>query len=201
VSSKEYAKVWKEERVINPHLFKTKILRVYETAKEAHQNELKLQKFFNVHKNPMFINKAIGLMCDHTHRLESGTHHFQNSEVQSKINKKRLANGTHYFGDSEKQREFSAKAKSVEGFHEKQSAVCSKTNAKLIAEGKHNLQGEEASKRVKALIEQKKNRPNVLLLKEIQSIQGFKLGQNWWRKSDEWINEQINHHNRCIHVH
>jgi hypothetical protein len=172
-------------------MFKTAIIKEFESRDAALTHEQYLHSFFNVHKNPMFINKAIAIKCNDEYFIKFGDHHFQNSEVQSKINKKRLANGTHHFGDSEKQREFSAKAKSVEGFHEKQSAVCSKTNAKLIAEGKHNLQGEEASKRVKALIEQKKNRPNVLLLKEIQSIQGFKLGQNWWRKSDEWINEQI----------
>lgn len=44
----------------NPHLFKSKILRVFETQKEAQIFEIKLQKNFNVITNPMYINKGIG---------------------------------------------------------------------------------------------------------------------------------------------
>lgn len=60
VSSQEYRDIWKEEIKENPHLFITKIISTHDTKEEALLRECQIQKFFNVHKNPMYINRAIG---------------------------------------------------------------------------------------------------------------------------------------------
>lgn len=59
VSSKLYKQIWKNELKENPHLFKTRIFRNGLTKKAAVALEAKLQRAFQVHRNPMFINKSI----------------------------------------------------------------------------------------------------------------------------------------------
>lgn len=58
VSSKEYGKIWKEELRNNPELFKTKIISLHETRKEAFDKEEKLQKQLNVVRNDLYVNKS-----------------------------------------------------------------------------------------------------------------------------------------------
>lgn len=57
--SKQYKKIWNDERKNNIHLFNTKILKYYNTRQEASEAETRLQKALNVHKNLMYINMAI----------------------------------------------------------------------------------------------------------------------------------------------
>ncbi len=59
VTSKAYQRIWKSELKNNSHLFKIKILSIHETKGEAKAHETYTQKFFQVHKNPMYINLAI----------------------------------------------------------------------------------------------------------------------------------------------
>jgi hypothetical protein len=59
VSSVQYKSIWKSELKSNPHLFSTRIVSVYTTRAEAYAREEELQRFFNVVKNPMYINAAI----------------------------------------------------------------------------------------------------------------------------------------------
>lgn len=59
VASEEYSKIWKNEIRNNNHLFKTKILTLHETRKEAKEKETYFQTFFKVHKNPMYVNRSI----------------------------------------------------------------------------------------------------------------------------------------------
>ncbi len=58
VSSKKYKNVWRNEIQQNPQLFKTKIIAVYETRKEAFDKEEKLQKHLNVIQNPLYVNMS-----------------------------------------------------------------------------------------------------------------------------------------------
>lgn len=59
VRSKLYRPVWEEELQTNPHLFKTKILKIYESIDDAKSAEERLQTAVSVHKNPMYINLNI----------------------------------------------------------------------------------------------------------------------------------------------
>ena len=138
----------------------------------------------------MFINLAIGhSQFNLSEAVQNKTHHFFNSDVQTAINLKSIANGTHQFKNSNFQQMLSLRQKAKPGFHEAQSAVCSEMNRRLIENGTHNLLG--CGEFVKTIIQQKLNRPCVKELKELLTIKPTKLGQNWWRKSDEWINSQI----------
>jgi hypothetical protein len=60
VSSKLYKQIWLEELEQNPHLFETKILTVHATKKEAAEQEEYFHKKYQVHKNPLYINRATG---------------------------------------------------------------------------------------------------------------------------------------------
>jgi hypothetical protein len=71
VCSRNYKQIWEQELKENPQLFKTNILSYYNTAKEAHEKELFLQRKMNVITNPLYINKAIGVYCDNTGRKHS----------------------------------------------------------------------------------------------------------------------------------
>jgi hypothetical protein len=58
VSSKIYKNIWIKERSLNPHLFKTVILKTFDTRNEATEKENKLQKAVNAPNNPLYINRA-----------------------------------------------------------------------------------------------------------------------------------------------
>lgn len=60
VSSKEYKQIWRYELSTNPHLFKTTIICTHVTREDAREHEIFLQKYFQVDKNPMYINRSIG---------------------------------------------------------------------------------------------------------------------------------------------
>lgn len=59
VASKEYKAIWRRERAEHPDLFKTIILQRFETDVEALAREEFLHTFFDVPRNPLYINKAI----------------------------------------------------------------------------------------------------------------------------------------------
>lgn len=190
VSSKIYKKIWEKERKENPHLFKTKIIKTFKMRIDAGKHEEFVQKFFNVHKNPMFINRSIGYsQFNLDEAIQNKTHHFFNSKVQSEINMKNIRNGTHHFQNSEFQRSLSQRAKSKPEFHDRQSKQTSAMNTCLIENGTHNLLN--CGDFVKSVIDEKLNRECVKRLKEIIKITPTRLGQNWWRKSDDWVNSKI----------
>lgn len=190
VSSKVYKSIWEKERKENPNLFKTKIIKEFEKRIDASTHEEYLQRIFKVHKNPLYINRAIGhSQFNLSESLQNKTHHFYDSKVQTQINLKRIAKGSHQFIDKSFQSKMSAKQKNKPYFHENQSKVCSEMNKQLVANGTHNLLG--CGEFVKATIKEKLNRQCVNDLKEILKINPTKLGQNWWRKSDEWILAKI----------
>ena len=58
VSSKEYKQIWIKEIKEHPELFKTKIIKTFQTKIEAKEHEVYLHEKFQVHTNPMFINKS-----------------------------------------------------------------------------------------------------------------------------------------------
>lgn len=59
VLSKRYKSIWNKERKENPHLFKTRILSLFETSKEARQAEKDIQIKYNVVKSPDYINMSL----------------------------------------------------------------------------------------------------------------------------------------------
>lgn len=190
VSSKQYKDIWDLERKQNPHLFKTKIIKTFENRGEAYNHETYLQNFFNVHKNPMYINLAIGYNSFNlSQSIQNKTHHFFNSEFQTNINNNRINKGTHNFINSSFQSEMSKRQKTNPNFHDNQSAVATKTNTKRIKNGTHNFLGN--GEEVKRIIKEKKNRSSVILLRELSVKLNIKLGRNWFRKSDDWIENKI----------
>lgn len=59
VSSENYKSLWKSELKNNPHLFETRIISTFASKKEAKARETYIQKFFKVHRNPLYTNKNI----------------------------------------------------------------------------------------------------------------------------------------------
>ena len=59
VHSKKYKQIWKNELKQNPHFFKTKIISLHGTRKEAIIKEEKFHRLLNVVKSTMYINMAI----------------------------------------------------------------------------------------------------------------------------------------------
>jgi len=76
-------------------------------------------------------------------RILEGTHHFLDSQVQSRINKRRVQNGTHNFlGGGEVQ-----KKKLLEGTHHFQSSEWqTKENLRRVSEGTHHFLGGKIQK-------------------------------------------------------
>ena len=60
VTSKLYKEVWLNELSEHPELFKTTILTLHSTVKEAAIKEEYFHKKFQVHINPLYINQATG---------------------------------------------------------------------------------------------------------------------------------------------
>lgn len=58
VRSKKYKNTWNSELKINPHLFKTKIIKTYNDRQSATAKELRLQKLLMVVKSLMYINES-----------------------------------------------------------------------------------------------------------------------------------------------
>lgn len=59
VLSKMYKNIWRQERIDNPHLFKTRILNRFKTSSEALEAELALQIKYNVVKSSSYINMSL----------------------------------------------------------------------------------------------------------------------------------------------
>ena len=59
VKSYMYKKIWNHEKTNNPHLFKTIILKKFNSRKKALLQEEKIHRQFSVHTNPLYINMAI----------------------------------------------------------------------------------------------------------------------------------------------
>lgn len=58
VCSKQYKDIWKYELKFNNELFKTKILSIHLTKKEANNREIFIQQKLNVIKNSLYINQS-----------------------------------------------------------------------------------------------------------------------------------------------
>jgi len=58
VVSKKYKEIWLSELKNNKHLFKTQIIKTYESRKEAIEAEFRVQKSLNVVKSPLYINMS-----------------------------------------------------------------------------------------------------------------------------------------------
>jgi hypothetical protein len=164
-------------------------LKTFVTKQESTIHEEYLQRFFEVHKNQLFINRQIsGKSFNLDYMFENKTHHFFDSEWQSKMNKKRLADGSHQFLDRNWQREMSRRAHSRD--HPLHGGkIQRETNKRRIADGTHNLLGR--SDEVKDFIQKRIHRENVKELQQLKNSLGVKLGQCWNRKPDEWIDAKI----------
>lgn len=73
--------------------------------------------------------------------------------------------------------------------HEKRSIDAKKSNIKRVSEGTHNFLG--AGEKIKQEILNKKNRDSVMQLRKISKMLKIKLGMNWYRKPDEWIERTL----------
>lgn len=59
VLSQKYKNIWRAERKENPHLFKTRILSLFETSQSALEAEKNLQIKYDVVKSPSYINMSL----------------------------------------------------------------------------------------------------------------------------------------------
>ena len=162
VKSKKYRIIWESERRHNRNLFKTIILKTFSSKLEATESEEKLQKYFSVHRNPMYINQNI-----------SGK--YFSAETK--------------FKDIEFQREMSRRAHSNPNYSKIVSAAASRSNAERISNKTHNFLNNGT--KVSTMIREKLSRANVQVLKSLIETTGVKLGRCWNRKSDDWIDSKI----------
>lgn len=58
VKSKKYKNIWESELKINPHLFKTTVIKTFDNRQSAISKELFLQKSLSVIKSVMYINES-----------------------------------------------------------------------------------------------------------------------------------------------
>lgn len=82
VLSKQYKDIWKYEVKNFPNLFQIEILSFWKTHEEAITEELRIQKEYEVVKNPIFVNKAyasingfFGMECSGANHPEYGKKH------------------------------------------------------------------------------------------------------------------------------
>jgi hypothetical protein len=115
VSSKLYAAIWRSERKAHPELFRTQILSIHTSRKDAFDKEQKLQLAVGAAKSPMYMNRTTAnKFCDTTgmkFSLESrakmsakakaavkaGKHPLQNSKRHKDRSKVQFEQGTHNF--------------------------------------------------------------------------------------------------------
>jgi len=74
-------------------------------------------------------------------RVENGTHHFLNSDVQRNINLKKVENGTHPFVGGEIAKHNARKRVAAGTHHFLGGKISKETSRKRIEEGTHNFQG------------------------------------------------------------
>jgi hypothetical protein len=86
VGSKIYGDIFKNERIENPHLFKTRILSTWSTADEALDEEERLHKKYDVVNSQIYMNMTIGrAQPDATGKRRSNKTRKLMSVVQQKI--------------------------------------------------------------------------------------------------------------------
>lgn len=190
MSSKNYKDIWKKERKENYKLFFTKILKTFISSYEARKYEEFIQRKLNVHKNPLYINMSIG----YTHfnmdkAFEDGTHHFFNSAYQSAVNNKRIREKTHQFCSSEFQKEMSRRAHLNPNHPFHGGEFAKRINSERVKNGTHNLLN--SGEFTKKIISEKNTRENVKKLRDLAKSLNIKLGRNWYRKTDIWINSKL----------
>lgn len=72
VSSKKWEDVYLQEQLHNKHLFKTRILTVHESDKEAREMELKLHVKYDVVSSELYFNESLARPNGHFGRDVSG---------------------------------------------------------------------------------------------------------------------------------
>ena len=89
VLSKRYKTIWRQEFREHPELFKTDIIKTFETRKEALQNEYEYQVACDVVKSEDYINQAIaapngffGMKCDGEKSHRFGKKHLATSKLK-----------------------------------------------------------------------------------------------------------------------
>ncbi len=80
-SSVSYKSIWRSELRFNPQLFKTHLLKTFETRREAFQSEEKIHKFLNVINSTLYVN-----MC-YANRFQTYGHK-HSEETKKKIGEK-----------------------------------------------------------------------------------------------------------------
>lgn len=190
VSSKTFKDAWSSERKHNRHLFSTRVIKTFNSSAAAREYEEKVQRHLNVHKNPLYTNMSIGYskFCMDA-AFEKGIHHFQDSSFQTQVNLERIKEGKHQFQQKDFQKEMSRRAHANPSHPFHGGKLAKELNRQRVKDGTHNLLG--CGEAVKKVIDEKKSRANVQTLKALQQKAKVKLGTNWWRKSDEWINAKI----------
>jgi hypothetical protein len=87
VCSKSFKKIWYDEIRDNPHLFKTHIISLHKTRKEANDREMQFQNHLSILKKPsMYINRSIG-----KHKTNHGSYNpmFGRKHSTESLNKQR----------------------------------------------------------------------------------------------------------------
>lgn len=101
ISSKQYKNIYKDETLLNPHLFKSIILAIFSNEIEAKRKEEYFHKKLDVINNPLYMNKGIGwskLGGSGEHHPRYGSKHAALSKSKmKKSQKERIKRGDHPF--------------------------------------------------------------------------------------------------------
>lgn len=85
VKSITYRRIWQDELIQNPHLFKTIILSRHNTKKEALEREEYIQRKLDVIKNPLYINKSYACKNGVFGRIGKGKDHPFHGKAGSEV--------------------------------------------------------------------------------------------------------------------
>ena len=95
VKSKKYEKIWKSEIQNNRHAFNITIVSYHKSRIEALEKEVKIQKIFNVVKNPLFVNMSYAQVNGYFGRDVSGINNPNYSKGYRQVGTKNGRYGIH----------------------------------------------------------------------------------------------------------
>ena len=175
VSSIKYKNIWNSERRLFPEKFKTKVLFTFSRRLEASEKEEKLQKLLSVHKNPLYINRAIGY------------YKFYNDSFSEEHKRRLSASAKKKILSEEHKKNIS---KSGKGIKKRSQTLVHKKNLSMAHLGKKQT-AEHIEKRRKQVTGRKRSAETKNLMSSIR--RGFKVSDETKRKISETLKNKSKH--------
>lgn len=156
-ASKSYKKIFKQEKIENRHLFKTRIISTHHSREDAYIKEKLLHEKLQVHLNPMYINQHIAYSNHYTPRTTPFTDsHKRNMSAAAKLRLQKYGPNRGRLGKTidETQRIKHSMAQLKRFADQTQRQILSEIRKQKLASGEiiHNRKGRTLSDETKAKI-------------------------------------------------